>query len=80
MSQVNGSKSDTMWPKALERSATKQVIERLFAAADDSTREGSTIFSECFTLTGELIARGHVCKGHQGALHLFSWADAMSQS
>lgn len=67
MSQVNGAKGDILWPKTLQGSATQRVIEEFFAAADDATKEGSTTFSKCFTSTGELMARGHVCKGQEGA-------------
>lgn len=67
MPQVKGAKDDILWPKALQGSATQQVIEQFFASADDATKEGSTTFSKCFSSTGELNARGHVCKGQEGA-------------
>ena len=54
------------WPKAIRETPIQQNIEKMFRAADDPSDPGGESFAECFMPTGELVARGNVCKGHEG--------------
>lgn len=66
MAQGAVSTSTVSWPKSIKGTPVQQTLERFFRAADDPTKEGSIAFSKCFTSSGELIARGHVCRGQDG--------------
>jgi hypothetical protein len=54
------------WPKSLQGGRIQQLIDTMFRSADDPSPAGSVRFSECFTTMGELVARGHICKGREG--------------
>ncbi|KAJ9614386.1 hypothetical protein H2200_002522 [Cladophialophora chaetospira] len=64
MAQTNGSKTSVVWPESLQKNGRQETIEKLFRAADDPTRGGSASFTECFSATGEVVARGYDLKGH----------------
>ena len=56
----------SIWPTSIKGGSIQKAIERFCELADDPTHEGSVSFSNLFTSTGTLVARGHVCKGHDG--------------
>ena len=53
-------------PQSSKLDSIHAAVNRFFTLADDPTDEGSFGFSECFFPTGELLARGHNCKGRDG--------------
>ena len=55
-----------IWPSSIKSGHVRETIEKFFRSADDPTNAGSVSFSKCFGKTGELVARGHACKGHDG--------------
>lgn len=58
-----------VWPKSLEAGRVPTIITTLFQCADDSSHDASIQFSKCFAENGELVARGHVCKGRDGKIN-----------
>lgn len=69
MARFYKSQPQMLWPEPIRGTGVQETIENFFGAADDPTNEGSEAFGKCFTSTGELVARGHVCKGYDGELH-----------
>ncbi len=66
MTQNHRSPNQIIWPNSIKDGPIPTTIQKFFQSADDATHEGSIAFSKCFSQTGELLARGYTCKGHEG--------------
>ncbi|KIW52877.1 hypothetical protein PV05_08490 [Exophiala xenobiotica] len=65
MTQNHRSPNQIIWPNSIKDGPIPTTIQKFFQSADDATHEGSIAFSKCFSQTGELLARGYTCKGHE---------------